>query len=338
MKKGTKSKVTHKTNIHQHTTVINQIGNKTAQPSNKKVISTVAIIVVLAVGLLWILLGKGDSTMGKNVLAKVNGEPIFSEEVDQLFAQATQQGFPVQREQVLEQIITKKVLVQEAKKQKIAISDEAVDKYLTDLEKLIGQPIEPLLERMKLSKEEFRQQIKEQLMITELIKNKQAPAPTDEEIKTFYEENEEYFVAPEQVNASHILVATEEEAQEILKQLNKGEDFATLAKEKSIDPSAKMNGGNLGLFGKGQMVPEFETAAMALDIETFSEPVKSQFGYHIIVVHEKKKAGKISLDDAKADIIKALQDEKTKVNVDAYAKELVAKAKIERFAPTEEKE
>ncbi|HLC72576.1 MAG TPA: peptidylprolyl isomerase [Candidatus Nanoarchaeia archaeon] len=337
MKKSAKKRVTHKTNRHHHTTVINQIEKKAVQLSNKKIIITIAIIVVLVVGLLLILLGKGDSTMGKNVLAKVNGEPVFSEEVDRLFAQAAQQGFPVQREQVIEQVITKKVLVQEAKKQKITIDDAAVDKYLADLEKLIGQSIEPLLERMNLSKEEFRQQIQEQLMITELIKIKQAPAPTDTEVQTFYEGNEEYFVAPEQVNASHILVATEEEAKEILIRLNKGEDFATVAKEKSIDPSAKMNGGNLGLFGKGQMVPEFENAAMALEVETFSEPIKTQFGYHIIVVHEKKKAGKISFVEAKADIIKIIQDEKTKVNVDAYAKELVAKAKIERFAPEEKK-
>ncbi len=340
MKKGAKTKSVHagktveKQLLHHDTTHIRK-------SSKKKTIIVVAIIVILAAGLLWLLVGKGENTMDQTIKAKVNGEPVYASDVAKLNAQAQQQGFPLTEDQVLEQLITKKLLLQEAKKQKMSVDDAAVDKYIADLEQLIGQSIDPLLEKMQITEKEFREQIKEQLIITNLLaKNQVKTVITDEQIQTFYEENEASLVTEEQVNASHILVATEAEAKDVLKRLNDGEDFAKLAKEKSIDPSAKTNGGNLGLFGKGAMVPEFEKAAFTLEVGEFSEPVKSQFGYHVIVVHEKKKAGKLSLTEAKEDIRKFLQDEKNKESANKYLKELMATAKIERFtkATTEEKE
>ncbi len=335
-----KKKVTHKSTTEHHTEPKAHESTKTAKPSLQKLFIVLGVLIIIVLGIVWLTSDKGVSTMDGTIVAKVNGEQITTTEVDKLLAQAQQQGFPVNQSQVLDQLITKKVLLQEAKKQKIKIEDAAIDKYLTDLEALIGQPIEPLLQKMQLTKEEFRAQIQEQLMITQLLADKQQKAGSisKEEIEAFYEANEEYFVAPEQVNASHILVATEEEAKEILKQIKAGENFAALAKAKSIDPSAKSNGGNLGFFGKGQMVPEFEKAAFALEVDEVSEPTKSQFGYHIITVHEKKAPGKLSLDQAKADIEKLLLEEKNKKSIDLYVKDLVSKAKIERFTPKEEKE
>jgi len=86
----------------------------------------------------------------------------------------------------------------------------------------------------------------------------------------------------EKVNASHILVDQEHQAQDILKKLDEGVAFEELAKDFSNCPSGKQSGGNLGDFGKGMMVPEFETAAFALEVGAVSEPVKTQFGFHII--------------------------------------------------------
>lgn len=332
-------KSAHKTTTTEHhTTQKTHENTKATKPSLKKLFMVLGVLIIIVVGIVWLTADQGE-TMDGAIVAKVNGEKILSTDVDKLYAQAQQQGFPVNQSQILDQLITKKVLLQEAKKQKIKIEDAAIDKYLTDLEALINQPIDPLLQKMQLTKEEFRVQIQEQLTITQLLADKQQPqgSVTQEEIEVFYEANEEYFIAQEQVNASHILVATEAEAQEILKQLKEGEDFAALAKEKSIDPSAKSNGGNLGFFGKGQMVPEFEKAAFALDINELSEPVKSQFGYHVIVVHEKKAPGKIVFEDAKADIEKLLLEDKNKKAIDAYVKDLISKAKIERFTLTEEK-
>ena len=86
------------------------------------------------------------------------------------------------------------------------------------------------------------------------------------------------------------------------------------------------------------MVPEFEKVAFALTVDEVSEPVKSQFGYHVIIVHEKKAAGKLSLEEAREDIQKFLIEDQNKKNIDLYVKDLLSKAKVERFTPKEEKE
>jgi len=125
------------------------------------------------------------------------------------------------------------------------------------------------------------------------------PEITDAEVAAYYADNSDQFVIDE-VTASHILVEDENLAKELVAELKAGADFAELAKEHSIDGSAA-EGGNLGTFGKGAMVPEFETAAFALETGEISDVVQSQFGYHIIKVTDKKQ-GNESFEDSKADI------------------------------------
>lgn len=110
---------------------------------------------------------------------------------------------------------------------------------------------------------------------------------TDEEVEKFYKDNEEEFGESNMVKASHILVEDLEEAKKIKSKLDDGADFADLAQEYSSCPS-KDKGGDLGFFGKGAMVKEFEDAAFAMEVGEISEPVKTQFGYHIIKVTDKK--------------------------------------------------
>ncbi|MDI7864265.1 peptidylprolyl isomerase [Rhizobiaceae bacterium n13] len=113
---------------------------------------------------------------------------------------------------------------------------------------------------------------------------------TPEEVKARYEKEIADLPKQEEVRARHILVKTEDEAKAVIADLDAGKDFATLAKEKSSDPS-KSEGGDLGYFGKGRMVPEFEAAAFALEKGTYTKaPVKSQFGYHVIFVEDKRIA------------------------------------------------
>src|SRR6185369_745764 len=112
----------------------------------------------------------------------------------------------------------------------------------------------------------------------------------------------------EEIHARHILVSTEAEAKEIKERLEKGEDFATVAKEKSKDPSAE--GGDLGFFTRGQMLKPFEDAAFSLDVGKISDPVQTQFGWHIIKVEEKRDQPLPSFDQVKEAIMAQLVQEK----------------------------
>ncbi|MDD2235429.1 MAG: peptidylprolyl isomerase, partial [Desulfitobacteriaceae bacterium] len=143
---------------------------------------------------------------------------------------------------------------------------------------------------------------------------------TEDDIKAYYEKNYD------QVKASHILVDTEEEANEIIVQLKEGANFEQLAKEKSIDEGSKSSGGELGYFSRGQMIPEFEKAAFEQKVGEYSgRPVKTEYGYHIILVEEYKQASAADLA-AKKDIVATAA---INARIDNYIRELRDNAKIE---------
>ncbi|MET3856360.1 MULTISPECIES: peptidylprolyl isomerase [unclassified Rhizobium] len=122
---------------------------------------------------------------------------------------------------------------------------------------------------------------------------------TDDEVKARYDKEVAALPKQEEVHARHILVKTEDEAKDVIKQLDAGKDFAELAKEKSTDPN-KADGGDLGYFTKGRMVKEFEDAAFALEKGTYSKtPVKTDFGYHVIKVEDKRDAPPPPFDQVK---------------------------------------
>ncbi|MCM5556409.1 peptidylprolyl isomerase [Pleomorphomonas sp. JP5] len=155
---------------------------------------------------------------------------------------------------------------------------------------------------------------------------------TDDEIKARYEKDTAGYVGPEEVHARHILVKTEEEANAILKQLADGGDFEAIAKEKSEDPGSKPTGGDLGFFTKGQMVPEFEAEAFALKPgETSTKPVKTQFGYHILKVEERRTQPVPTLDQVREQVVQVVQRDKYQ---ETLAKMREA-AKIEILTPTD---
>jgi peptidyl-prolyl cis-trans isomerase C len=152
-------------------------------------------------------------------------------------------------------------------------------------------------------------------------------AVTEAEAKKIYDEKIGQLKPEQEVHARHILVATEAEAKEVAERLKKGEDFVALAKEKSKDTSAE--GGDLGFFTRGQMLKPFEDAAFALDVGQISEPVQTQFGWHIIKVEEKRDQPLPTFDQVKEAIIAQL--------VQAKAQEVVTglrdAAKIEVVDP-----
>ena len=149
----------------------------------------------------------------------------------------------------------------------------------------------------------------------------------DEDAKKIYDTKIAGMKPEEEIHARHILVATEAEAKEVKERLMKGEDFATVAKEKSKDPSAE--GGDLGFFGRGQMLKPFEDAAFALKVGEISDPVQTQFGWHIIKVEEKRTRPLPTFDQVKDTIISQLTSQKAKDTL----KQLHDTAKIEIIDP-----
>lgn len=126
--------------------------------------------------------------------------------------------------------------------------------------------------------------------------------PTEEDAREYYESVKDSFITPESVNASHILVDTEKKAKEILEKLENGEDFANLAKEHSTCPS-KEAGGNLGTFYPGQMVEAFDKKVFSMEEGEISEPVKTEFGFHVIKLNQKLVGGEQSFEDVKEQCI-----------------------------------
>jgi len=141
---------------------------------------------------------------------------------------------------------------------------------------------------------------------------------TEEELRAEYEEQIKSFQPREEVRARHILVASKEEADAIVKALEGGAEFGVLAEEKSIDPSAKGRGGELGWFGRGQMVGPFEEAAFALEPGSYTkEPVQTQFGWHVIGVEEKRMSAPPPFEEVKEQVRNILIGKKFQAEMDA---------------------
>ena len=152
---------------------------------------------------------------------------------------------------------------------------------------------------------------------------------TEEEMKTHFEENKDSYNEPEQVEASHILVENEETANTVKEKLDKGEDFAELAKEYSTDTSNAENGGELGYFSKGTMVEEFENVAFSMNVGEISDPVKTDYGYHIISVTDKKEAKEANFEDHKEEIKQTLFDQEISTEYSTWIMEQREKLEIE---------
>ena len=154
---------------------------------------------------------------------------------------------------------------------------------------------------------------------------------TEDEVKKYYEDNMDKFQKGESVNASHILVDSEEKANEILAKINAGEvSFEDAARENSTCPS-KDNGGNLGEFTRGQMVPEFDTAVFSMEVGAVSAPVKTQFGYHLIKLVSKSEASTYDFEEIKAQLTDMVNQEKKQAAFESKINQLKILYPVDRF-------
>jgi peptidyl-prolyl cis-trans isomerase C len=243
----------------------------------------------------------GDSA----VLAIVNGEKLtkadLAEQMKTLPPQVQQLPVAAIYPQVLEQMIVERLIRKEGYAAKLDAAAEVRERV-------------KLMEKKIVADEYLRREVKKRI--------------TDAQLMTKYNEYAKAFKATDEVRASHILVKTEAEANDVIKQVKGGADFAKLSSEKSLDKGAAAQGGDLGYFSAGQMVPEFEKAAFAMkagDVST--KPVKTEFGYHVIKVMDKRKSQPDSFDNMKPELEAAASQEAAKDVV----KELLQKATVERF-------
>src|SRR6202166_178413 len=237
------------------------------------------------------------------VLAKVNGAEIRQSDValaeEELGPSLAQMDPATKKDNVLSFLIDMKIVAKAAEDKKVENNE--------DFKKRLA------LTRIRL-------------LMDSLLATEGKPATTDEAMKKVYEDASKQITGEQEVHARHILVETEDEAKAVKAELDKGADFAELAKKKSKDPGAS-DGGDLGFFTKDQMVPEFSTVAFSLEPGKISDPVKSQFGWHVIKVEEKRNRKAPDFDQVRAQIETYVT---RKAQADYVAK-LRADAKVERM-------
>jgi peptidyl-prolyl cis-trans isomerase C len=289
------------------------------------------------------------------VLAKVNGVAITQGERDQTAQEMLSRGRMSQQQSspdmlpkieaaALQQLINVELLYQKGQKLKIKDLDKKVDDKLAQMRAQFPSPadFEKALTSANLTEKQFKAFTRKNIVIDNLLQKEVLGkiSVSEADAKKFYDENQDKFKAPEQTKASHVLITVDqkatpeekkkarEKADAIRKRVAGGEDFATLAKAESKCPSAA-KGGDLGYFGKGQMVPAFEEAAASLKPGQISDVVETQFGYHIIKVTDRKQAETVKFNDVKGKIEDYLKNQEAQNPMADYVENLRKQAKIE---------
>lgn len=235
------------------------------------------------------------------ILATVGGMPITEDDVNEFLMNLGQRGQmynnPEGRKEILKQLIANRLMLLDAKRNLF----EAEAEFKAQLSKM-----------------------KDSLLASyALEKVLRGVSVSDKDAKDYYEANKDKFVSEETVNASHILVDSEELAKELTAKIKAGEiSFEDAAAQNSSCPS-KAQGGNLGDFGRGQMVPEFDKAVFEMEVGAISDaPVKTQFGYHIIKLNSKREREQMPYEQIASDIKQSLIGEKQRAAYDSKVNQL----------------
>jgi len=338
-----------KDNINTH---IEEIKHKHAKRTAVRIAAFIALGVLVFTVLMTVVAGllpetdnafvgffqdTNEKIFGGKAAAYIGDQQISMKELDSKYAQIPPEYQNIiTKDKLLDQLIDEKVLLIEASSQGIEVTEEEVNasiKTILDSYMLTEEQLMDELESKGMPYQEFYDYYRNEIMITKLLEQDIGePEVSDEEATAYYDANVERFSVPEQVNASHILIChqesqrcesdlTKEEADEkaksILARLEDGEDFATLAMEESDCPSAAQ-GGNLGFFAPQQMTKAFEDAAFALEEGETSDVVETEFGFHIIKVHDKEEASVMDFETIKPEIVDVLRSEKQQGMFETY--------------------
>ncbi len=240
---------------------------------------------------------------------------------------------------LVEKMIERHVFLSAARRANIRVSADSVQSEWSQL--VANYPTEAdfdsALARVGRSRAELKARLQEELQIREFMRrNVEDPVVTETEAREFYTANRQRFAQPEMVHASHILVPDDTAAQtrlrEIRSRLDRGESFAVLASQYSICPS-KMNGGDLGMFGRGQMVPAFEQVAFSQPLGRVSDPVKTEFGWHLILVEERQNSRTPDFGEVRPRIEQAIMDRKSEEELQSLGMRLRLQSTVKVTGP-----
>lgn len=308
----------------------------------KAVILSVVLILIGTAAAVAVTIGM---QRGTSIAATVNGEVIYASDLAREVAAIAQQyNIDLNSEEgrkqraeidkiVLDQVIDQRLIRQEARHLGAEATEQQLDKAITDIKANFPTEAEFqfALKQRGLTVADLRDRLRTTLTVQNLAAKVSKATVSEAAIQKHFQEHRAEFDKPEQVRVRHILVESEAEARLVLARLNRGEKFEELARALSKDPGSKEQGGDLGFIRKGQLVPEFEQAAFALTRPGQVSPiVKTQYGFHIIRLVEKKPAQPASLDQVREQIRRQLLGQKQEADFQAWVKQVRAKAKIMR--------
>lgn len=319
----------------------------------KVVVAALAVILVAGAGAgAWVL--TAGARRGAAVAARVNGDVIYWSQVDAEVARAAAQfgldpnnkEFDKQRGEitktVVDQLITQRLIMQEARRRNLVASDKDVDAQIETIRKRFPNETDftSALARNGLTLTALRELIRIQLSQRQVADTVAQGTVTDEEVRKQFDSNRSAYDKPAQIKVSHILFRITEKGQESIaaakakiaqSKLADGAKFEDIAKQSSEDPGSAERGGDLGFVSKGTLVKEFEEAAWALKPGETSGPVRTQYGLHIIRVYEVKPAEQAQFDKVKGEIRQQLLTSKREKAFEAWLEEQRKAAKIEKF-------
>jgi foldase protein PrsA len=286
-----------------------------------KLIRAAALVATAVIGVTITACSSGG---GGGDVASVNDQKITRADFDRKL-----ESSPAGK-QVLTQLVQQSLVDQYGKDNKIDVSQAEIDKKETDIKsKYPPGQFDTILKQQGLTETDVQNILRQQIIIEKAV----APNVhvTDADVAAYFAKNHTLLDKPAQVRARHILLADKATADAVEAKLKAGGDFAALAKQYSTDTSTKDKGGELGFFGKGQMVPAFQDAAFALPVGAISVPVKSPFGWHIIQVEDRKAATKATLAGSYQQIKDQLTQQAEAQQVPVLLQGLRAKANIQVY-------
>ena len=295
---------------------------------------------------------RDDQKVPAGAVAAVGDGVVTQEQFDEIWAQAeaqyaSQEGappFPEEgsseynqlRASIVTYLVQKEIIKEKAAEMDVTVTDKALDERMKQIVQQVGgqKKLDKLLKDQSVTLAQLEQQLRAQMLQDAVQKKVNDGIKVSEaDLKKYFEDpaNESQFNVPESVDARHVLVKTQAEADEVrdlLEADSSDENWEKVAKEYSTDPGSKDAGGSLGNFPKGRMVKPFDDAAFSLEIGEISEPVKSQFGYHVIEVTKKTPASEQTFEEARATIEQQLMFQKQATAWEDWLKEAIGAAGV----------